>query len=142
MVLLTNDSSLNISRNHMGLDNRKPNFRVLGTTKAQPDQCLCFSRFGKYHIQVAKSEISTFKLVSVAEQAGLNLTFLETLKTSFLWRGPHDIITQCRCTSVPEDCFILDNSADIHYMPHSAAFHLSIQCLPMYPSRGFQFTKC
>ena len=31
-----------------------------------------------------------FKLVSVAEETGLNLTLSETSKTSFLGRGPYD----------------------------------------------------
>ena len=34
------------------------------------------------------SEISIFKLVSVAEQAGLNLTMSETLKTGFVASRP------------------------------------------------------
>ena len=34
------------------------------------------------------SEISIFELVSVAEQAGLNLTLLETQKTGFLASRP------------------------------------------------------
>ena len=34
----------------MGLDSRKPFFGGLRTTKAQTDQRLCYSHFGKYHI--------------------------------------------------------------------------------------------
>ena len=38
--------------------------------------------------KLVTSEISTFQLVSVAEQAGLNLTLLETPKTGFLASRP------------------------------------------------------
>ena len=44
------------------------------------------------------------------------------------------------CMSVPQDCFILANSADpdeIHY----ATFHQGLHCLPKYLFRGFQYTK-
>ena len=38
-----------------------------------------------------------------------------------------------RCISVPEDCFfILANSEDPNEMPHDAAFHLGLHCLPKY----------
>ena len=42
---------------------------------------------------LATSEISLFSLVSVAEQAGLVLTWEETPKTGFSRRGPFDIQT-------------------------------------------------
>ena len=38
--------------------------------------------------RLATSEITIFKLVSVAEQAGLNITFSETLKTGFIVARP------------------------------------------------------
>ena len=38
--------------------------------------------------ELATSEISIFMLVSVAEQAGLNLTLSETTKTGFLLSRP------------------------------------------------------
>ena len=38
--------------------------------------------------RLAFSEISIFKVVSVAEQAGLNLTLLETPKTGFVASRP------------------------------------------------------
>ena len=37
--------------------------------------------------------------------------------------------------------FILANSADPDEMPHYAAFHLGLHCLPKYPFEGFQPTK-
>ena len=38
--------------------------------------------------KLTTSEISTFYLISVAKQAGLNLTLSETLKTGFLVTRP------------------------------------------------------
>ena len=35
----------------------------------------------------------------------------------------------------------LANSADPDEIPHDAAFHLSLHCLPKCPFRGFQYTK-
>ena len=37
--------------------------------------------------------------------------------------------------------FILANSADPDEMPHYAAFHLGLLCLPKYLFRGFMYTK-
>ena len=37
--------------------------------------------------------------------------------------------------------FILANSADPDEMPHYAAFHLGLHCLPKYPFEDFQPTK-
>ena len=37
--------------------------------------------------------------------------------------------------------FRLANSADPDEMPHYAAFHLGLQCLPKYPFRGFRYAK-
>ena len=37
---------------------------------------------------------------------------------------------------------ILANSAGPDEMPRFAAFHLGLHCLPKYPFRGFQYTKC
>ena len=34
--------------------------------------------------------------------------------------------------------FFLANSADTDEMPHLAAFHLSLHCLPKYPFRFFK----
>ena len=36
---------------------------------------------------------------------------------------------------------ISTNSAHPSEMQQYAAFHLGIQCLPLYPFRGFQYTK-
>ena len=36
---------------------------------------------------------------------------------------------------------ILANSVDPDEMPHFAAFHLGLHCLPKYPLRGFLYTK-
>ena len=56
---------------------------------AQSDQRLCFFYFLESIISnLVKSEISTFQLVSVAEQAGLNLALSETPKTGFLATRP------------------------------------------------------
>ena len=33
--------------------------------------------------------------------------------------------------------FVLANSEDPDEMPHYAAFHLGLHCLPKYPLRGF-----
>ena len=35
----------------------------------------------------------------------------------------------------------LENIVDPNEMPHNAAFHLGLHCLPKYPFRGFQYTK-
>ena len=37
--------------------------------------------------------------------------------------------------------FALTNSVDPDEMPHYAAFHLGLHCLPKYPFRGFLYTK-
>ena len=36
---------------------------------------------------------------------------------------------------------VLANSADADEMPHPAAFHLGLHCLPKHPFRGFWSTK-
>ena len=46
-----------------------------------------------------------------------------------------------RCISVPEDCFILAYSADPDEMPHEAAFHLGLYCLPKYLFTSIQNDK-
>ena len=50
---------------------------------AQSDQRLCFRCLNSISL-LALAEISSLYLVSVAEQAGLSLTWLETPKTGFL----------------------------------------------------------
>ena len=40
-----------------------------------------------------------------------------------------------------EIVLILANSVDPDEMPHYAAFHLGLHCLPKYPFRGFKCTK-
>ena len=47
---------------------------------------ICF--LDSFTYRLATREISSFKLVSLAEQAGLNLTFSETPKTGFLASRP------------------------------------------------------
>ena len=37
--------------------------------------------------------------------------------------------------------FALVNSVDPDEMPHLAAFHLGLHCLPKYPFRAFQVSK-
>ena len=37
--------------------------------------------------------------------------------------------------------FVLANSIDPDEMPHYAAFHLGLHCLPMYPFWGFWSSK-
>ena len=41
----------------------------------------------------------------------------------------------------PKIVLIIANSAAPGEMQHDASFHLGIQCLPMYPFMGFQYTK-
>ena len=58
--------------------------------------------------KLATSKISIFSLISVDEQAGLNLTLLETLKTGFLAMRPvlkHYITLHVLYVSVPEESF-------------------------------------
>ena len=50
-------------------------------------------------------------------------------------------ISQLLCTAVSEIVFISANSADPDEMPHFAAFHLGLRCLPKYLLRGFQNVK-
>ena len=56
------------------------------------------------------------------------------------FKGSQDSISQLWCISVPENCFTVTNSVDPDEMPHYAAFHLGLHCLPEYPSRGFKYT--
>ena len=82
--------------NYMGLDERKPVFGDLQTSKVQTSLRICavwsvpllFAFWKSIISWLATSEISIFKLVSVAEQAGLNLTLSETLKAGFLTSRP------------------------------------------------------
>ena len=55
---------------------------------AQTDQRLCYPRFESIISNFATSEISIVYLISVAEQAGLNLALSETLKTVFVATRP------------------------------------------------------
>ena len=41
---------------------------------------------------------------------------------------------------IPEDCFILKNSADPDEMPQCVAFHLGLHCLPKYMFQSLQFS--
>ena len=75
-----------------GPDARKPVFGVYEQQRRRPacaygqsDQCLCYSLFGKYHIYTSCERNFKFLalLVSVAEQAGLIFTFLETPEHRF-----------------------------------------------------------
>ena len=74
----------------MGLDARNPVFGGLRTTKGQTSliSTFVFSLIEKYHIKTCYELFSSFWLVSVAEQAGLNLTLSETPKTGFLTSRP------------------------------------------------------
>ena len=55
---------------------------------AQSDQCLCFRFLETIISKLATCKFSTFLLVYVAEQAGLNLVLSETPKTGFLAARP------------------------------------------------------
>ena len=76
----------------MGLNASKPVFEGLRTTKAQIQPAHPRRLISAFVIRLlesiisipATSEISIFYLVSVAEQADLNLTLSETPKTSFV----------------------------------------------------------
>ena len=59
------------------------------TAQAQSDQRLCFSLFESIIFKLATCEFSTFFLVSVAEQAGLNLALSEIPKIGFLATRPN-----------------------------------------------------
>ena len=80
----------------MGLEAIKPVFRGLRTTQAQSSlriravwsATLLFRVLESAISKLATSEISFFYLVSVAEQAGLNLTLSETPKTGFVATRP------------------------------------------------------
>ena len=50
----------------------------------QSDLCLCFCFLDSIMMTLSTRKISTFWLVSVAEQTGLNLTWLQTRNTGFL----------------------------------------------------------
>ena len=74
----------------MGSDAIRP---VLGCAYIQQGRCSLISPFVVRSLEiiiskVATSEISIFKLVSVAEQSSLSCTWLETPKTGFLVLGP------------------------------------------------------
>ena len=46
-----------------------------------------------------------------------------------------------RCISVPEDCFILANSADPDEMQPYVVFHRGLHCLPKYLFTSIQNVK-
>ena len=76
---------------YMGQDARKPVFRGLGTTQVHP--CGLINTFVFHFLdsiicKLATCEISIFKLVSVAEEAGLHLALSETPKTGFIAMRP------------------------------------------------------
>ena len=81
---------------YLGRNARKPVFRGGEQHRRRPacaytqsDLRLCYSLFGKYHIcKLASYEISTFYLVSVAEETGLSLAMSETPKTGFVATRP------------------------------------------------------
>ena len=54
--------------------------------------------------------------------------------------GSRVIIYITYCISFSEDQFCPANSADPDEMPHYAAFHLSLHCLPKCPFKGFRST--
>ena len=55
--------------------------------------------------------------------------------------GSQFIISKRYCICSLKIDFVLANSADPDEMPHHAAFHLGLRCLPKYPFRGFRSTK-
>ena len=80
---------------YMGLDARKPIFRVCdnkGADQPAHPRSLISAfvfRFLKSIIsKLATSDISTFYLVSVTEETGLNLALSETPKTGFVASRP------------------------------------------------------
>ena len=76
---------------HIGLDARKPVFSCSQNNKGPDlsDQRLCYSFLESITSRLAMRDISIFQLVSVAEQAGLSLTLLETPKGVF---RRHDLV--------------------------------------------------
>ena len=79
--------------NHTGLNVRKHVFGGLRTTKAQTSLRSLSSAFVIHVLKsiisrLAMSEILIFQVVSVDEQASLNLTLTETPKTGFLTLQP------------------------------------------------------
>ena len=46
------------------------------------------------------------------------------------------------CISLSEDRFCLKTKiADLDEMPNNAAFHMGVNCLPLYPFMGYWSTK-
>ena len=82
---------------HMGLDASKTVFGGLRITQAQTSlriravwsAPLLFAFLDSTMIDLAKGEISIFKLVLVAEETGLKLALTVTPKIGFLATGPN-----------------------------------------------------
>ena len=49
--------------------------------------------------------------------------------------------SKLRSVHIPQNCFTLTYNADPDDMPHLAAFHLCLHCLPMYSFRSLQYTR-
>ena len=81
---------------NMGLNVRKPVFGVCEQQRRRPacctygqtDQCLVVHFLKSIISELATSQISSFKLVSVAEETGLSLAFSEAPKTGFVTMRP------------------------------------------------------
>ena len=55
--------------------------------------------------------------------------------------GSHVEISKLEVLQSFKIVLVVANSADPDEMPHYAAFHLGLHCLPKYPFRGFQKGK-
>ena len=95
LVSIAKNTLLHVSY-QMGLDARKPVFGGFANNKGADQPAHTRSLISTFVIRylesiisrLASSEISTFSLVFVAEETGLNLTFSETPKTGFLASMP------------------------------------------------------
>ena len=77
--------------NHMGVDVRKPVNLLWRTTKAQTSQPapLLFPDWNVSYQNLLQAKVPYSRwLVSVAEQAGLGMTWSDSLKTGFLALPP------------------------------------------------------
>ena len=53
-----------------------------------------------------------------------------------VYEGDIGLISKSNCISFPEDLWVLINNVDTDEMPHYAAFHLSLHCLPKFTFRS------
>ena len=76
------------------------------------------------------------RIVSVIEQIGYDRSSLNECKipdhTYYTSSDSCAEMSIFLCISIPEECFNLANGADTDEIPHNAAFHLDVHCLPKY----------